>query len=82
MRWIPAQKRAVPPYSSIVILSGFHMAITHSKHIPIPHEFDSDLLGYGESLGHGEFHFKLDAVTGVRAIVAINMNVQSVVASR
>lgn len=48
------------------------MAIIHSTHIPIPHEFDNDLLGYGESLGHGEFHFKLDAATGLRAIVAIH----------
>jgi len=36
------------------------------------HSFDTSLIEYAESLGHGELHFKFDAATGLRAIVAIH----------
>lgn len=34
--------------------------------------FDTSLIDYAESLGHGELHFKFDAVTGLRAIISIH----------
>jgi leucine dehydrogenase len=48
------------------------MTITHATQIPLPHDFDNNVLDYAESLGHGEFHVKMDPATGLRAIVAIH----------
>lgn len=34
--------------------------------------FDTELIEYAESLGHGELHFKFDTAAGLRAIIAIH----------
>lgn len=45
------------------------MAVTSSLNLGGP---GMGLFEYGESLGHGELHFKMDQASGLRAIIAIH----------